>query len=70
MKNLIKLIVVSLCLFVFSTPVLASDYAHTIEQILFQGYKEYGVSITVTTNIDTEKMQLYTLQSMVMKEFC
>lgn len=55
MKKLIKLIVVSLCLFVFSTPVLASDYAHTIEHILFQGYKEDGVSITVTTNIDTEE---------------
>lgn len=42
-------------MFVFSTPVLASDYAHTIEHILFQGYKEDGVSITVTTNIDTEE---------------
>ena len=55
MKNLIKLIIVSLCLFIFSTPVLASEYAHTIEYIMFQGYKEYGISITVTTNIDTEE---------------
>jgi len=55
LKNSIKLIIVSLSTFIFSTPVCAQDYEHTINYMLFQGYKEYGINVSVTTNFDTDE---------------
>ena len=60
MKNIIKAIIVCIFTFIFSAPAFAQNYAHTIEYLTFEGYEYYGISATVTTNIDTEDgMTLY-----------
>lgn len=55
MKKLIKLIIISLSLFVFSTPVFANEFAHTINYMVFYNYAEAGISVSVTTNFDTDE---------------
>ena len=60
MKSIIKYIIAGIFAVVFSAPAFAQNYAHTIEHLMFECYEYYGISATVTTNIDTEGgMTLY-----------
>ena len=60
MKSIIKHFVAGVCAIIFSAPVFAEDYEHTIDYLMFQGYEYYGISATVETNTDTvEGMTLY-----------
>ena len=54
MRKMISSIILYLSTMIFSVPVLAHDYENTIDHMLFSGYKEYGISVSVTTNFDTE----------------
>ena len=53
MKSIIKYIMAGVFAVVFSAPVFAKDYEHTIDYLMFQGYEHYGISATVETNTDT-----------------
>ena len=55
MKRLIKLFALFLFSFIFSGSVYAHNYENTIDHMLFGGYKENGISVSVTTNFDTEE---------------
>lgn len=54
MRKMISSIILYLSTLIFSVPVLAHNYENTINHMLFSGYKEYGISVSVTTNFDTE----------------
>ena len=55
MRKMASLIILYLSTLIFSVPALAHEYENTIDHMLFSGYKEYGISVSVTTNVDTEE---------------